>query len=284
MFSNSEAASLGMLLTYAMDMHVSDRASLAPAPDTRLTDWKIVGYITATDSVFRAFKSMAVGGTVYYGYLVQSIANPDSFVAVIRGTDGIVEWIEDAEFASVDHPTAGKVEAGFFGIYGSMQYRPIGVGNIAPMPIPAARGIANAVGQGSVMVIGHSLGSALATYLTFDLAHPMKLDKRVRGCFFASPRPGNADFAKAFAERVSEYSVFDYTLDVVPRIPMGPDYCDLLNATYLEPHAIQARIGFSLDCHHHIVCYCSMLSYTLLDWLKMPPIDLKCVGCIKGPA
>lgn len=277
--NNSEAANLGLLLTYAMDMYVADSASLAPAPDPRLTDWKIVGYITATDSIFRALKSMALGGTVYYGYLAQSISKPDSFVAVVRGTDGIVEWIEDAEFSPVDHPTAGKVEAGFFGIYGSMQYRSVG-GDI----LPAARGIANAVGQSSLTVLGHSLGSALATYLTFDLAHPVRLEKRVRGCFFASPRPGNADFATAFATRVAAYSVFNYALDIVPRVPMGPDYCDLLNATRLEPNGIQARIGFSLNCHHHIVCYCSMLDYALQDWPKMPPIDLKCVGCIKGPS
>jgi pimeloyl-ACP methyl ester carboxylesterase len=49
-----------------------------------------------------------------------------------------------------------------------------------------------AVGKGSLIVLGHSLGSTLATYLTFDLAHPGKLGPRVRGCFYASPRPGDA--------------------------------------------------------------------------------------------
>lgn len=278
MLSNSEAASLGLLLTYAMDMYEADLASLAPTPDPRLTNWKIVGYLTAVDSIFRQSKTIDVGGTVYYGFVAQLIGKPNVFVAVVRGTNGILEWIEDAEFISMPHPAGGQVERGFYGVYGSMQYRPIG-GDI----LPAARGIANAVGLGSLTVLGHSLGSALATYLTFDLAHESKLGARVQGCFFASPRTGNTEFVRVFDQRVQTYQLFNYELDVVPRVPRGSGYADLPRVVWIEGDNSQAKIRFDLGCHHHIVCYCSMLDFRLQDWAQMPVLDRSCTSCIKGP-
>ena len=162
MVSNAQAAELALLVAYAMDMYQSDRASLAPAPDPRLLpNWRIVGYLTATDCVLRVGQTVALGETVCYGFVAQIIVKPDVFVAAIRGTSGMLEWIEDGQFLSVPHPTAGRVEQGFFGIYRSMQYRPI-AGDVAP----AARGVSAAVGQGQLIVLGHSLGSPLATYLT----------------------------------------------------------------------------------------------------------------------
>src|SRR6202041_1693938 len=100
---------------YAMDMHLGEPSSLAPAPDPRLSPkWRILGYITATDCIFRAGQSVDMGETVCYGYVAQLVDKPGTFIAAIRGTDGILEWLEDACFAPTDHPTAGLVERGFF--------------------------------------------------------------------------------------------------------------------------------------------------------------------------
>lgn len=279
MISDVQAAELGLLIAYAMDQYQAAPTSLAPPSDPRLSPkWRVLGYLTATDCLFRTGQTAAPGDTVCYGYLAQVVEKPDVFVAVIRGTNGIVEWLEDAQFLSIPHPTAGRVEQGFFGIYRSMQYRPVD-GDIAP----AARGISAAVGQGSLIVLGHSLGSALASYLTFDLAYPGKLGSRVQGCFFASPRPGNADFVKAFDERVQTYALWNYELDVVPRVPRGPDYADLPRCTWIGIEAARARIRFDLACHHHIICYCSMLDYSLLDWPTIAAPDRPYAACIKGP-
>lgn len=273
-----ESAELGLLVTYAMDMYTSEPASLAPASDTRLyPKWKIWGYLTATDCVFRS-GSRVSGSEVCYGFLAES--DPGVFVAVIRGTNGILEWIEDGEFLSVQHPVAGQVEAGFFGVYSSMVFRPlIGAGPLAPQPV--AKGIAAAIGAGSVTVIGHSLGSALATFLTFDLAG--LVGSRTSGCFFASPRPGNADFAKAFDARVASYQVFNYALDIVPRVPPG-DYSALPKVTLIEPHTSEARISFNFGCFHHVLSYCAMLDFGLTDWKAVPSIDQSCAACIRGPS
>jgi triacylglycerol lipase len=279
MLTTTQAAELGLLVNYAMDQYLADPKSLAPTPDPRLSPkWRVLGYITATDCLFRAGQTAALGDTVCYGYLAQVVDKPDVYVAAIRGTNGILEWIEDAQFLSVPHPAGGTVEQGFYGVYRSMQYRPIG-GDI----LPAARGISNAVGKGELIVLGHSLGAALATYLTFDLAHPGKLGPRVQGSFYASPRPGDATFAKAFDERVQTYSLWNYELDAVPRVPFGPDCADLPKVNWIETSNAQARIRFDLDCHHHILCYAAMLDYSLTNWSAVPPVDQPLACCIKGP-
>lgn len=272
-----EAADNILLVLYAADMHASNMESIAPAADIRLSPaWRVVGYITGDDCLFRRGQSVAYGQTVYYGYLAQSIADPTSYAVAVRGTDGIVEWVEDAEFFPVSHPVAGTVEVGFYRLYMSMQYTPIG-----GIPVPSAKGIAAAVNGGSVKVIGHSLGSALATYLTFDLA--TEIGTRVSGAFFASPQTGNETFVKAFDGAVHTYDVFNYCLDVVPHVPLGPDYETLPRATWLGIEEIEAKIKFDLACHHHAICYASMLDYAIMDWQKVSTIDQPCVACIRGP-
>lgn len=280
LMNDQEAAKLGLLVLYAEDQYLADRLSLAPAPDPRLSpNWLIQGYLTASDAVYRRRRTMTEGEPTCYGYLAQDMAHPSVFAAAIRGTDGIIEWIEDAEFLPTLHPSGGLVESGFWDIYASMEYRPA-----AGQPLGAAQGLAAAVESGELIVLGHSLGSALATYLTFDLAAPALLGDRVQSVLFASPRPGNADFAKTFDQRVKAYQLYNYELDVVPRVPRGVDYTDLPRVKWIGIQAAMAKISFDLACHHHLVCYLSMLNYSLLDWRKLPTIDQSCATCIKGPA
>lgn len=277
---NHEAAKYALLVMYAMDQHLAEPLSIYPTPDPRLApDWHIVGYIGARDSLFHSDTLMGFGDQTCYGYLAQNLADPTLFAAAIRGTNGLIEWLEDGQFIPTAHPVAGKVESGFFGIYHSMNYMPIAGGTY-----PVAAGIALKVGSaGRLVVLGHSLGSPLATYLTFDLATPILLGDRVEGVFFASPRPGDAKFAQAFGNRVKNYRVINYELDVVPHVPRGPDYCDLPNVTWISPHDAQTRICFNLNCHHHLICYAAMLDYALRDWMHLDLADAPFATCIKGP-
>lgn len=278
MLTDEQAADLSQLIQYAMDSYLSNRESLSPAPDPRLSPrWRVLGYLTASDALFRSGQTLVTGDEVCYGYLAQEVANPRVYVAAIRGTANILEWIKDAQFISVPHPVAGRVEQGFWSIYASMTYRPI-----AGKALPAAQGLAAAVGQGELIVLGHSLGAPLATYLTFDLAS--ELGTRVQTIAYASPRPGDAGFVKAFADRVKFSVVYNYELDVVPRVPIGPDYTDLTTVHWIGIESAQAEICFTLACHHHILSYAAMLNYKLLDWKKVPLIDQSYTCCIKGPS
>jgi len=276
--TDAQAAELAQLVLYAEDQYLADRANLAPIPDPRLAPhWRVLGYLTAVDALFRRGQSVAFGDPTCYGYLAQSLIDPRRFVCAVRGTQGILEWIEDAEFIPVAHPVAGRVESGFWSIYQSMTYIPVG----SPAAFGAALGIADAVGSGELVVLGHSLGSALATYLTFDLA--ADLGERVQGCYFASPRAGDAAFAQAFAARVPVSVVYNYELDIVPRIPRGADYTDLASVHWIGIEAAEARIAFDLGCHHHLICYAAMLDFGLLDWSSLPACDCANATCIKGP-
>jgi triacylglycerol lipase len=73
------------------------------------------------------------------------------------------------------------------------------------------------MGADTVTVCGHSLGSAIATYLSFDVAK--LLGARASACLFASPRTGGQIWTAAYAAQVSTYRLVNYVLDVVPYVP-----------------------------------------------------------------
>lgn len=271
-------ARLGFTVLCAFDMHALAPTLLEPPADPRLAPvWHLRGYITGLDAILRSEAALELsGGRVCYGLLLEAVAQPGMFVAAIRGTADWWEWAIDAEFTSSPHPIEGRVEDGFFSVYESMDFRPPG-GKDAPL----ASGIADAVGEGTVTVVGHSLGAALATYLTLDLAERPGL--RVRGRFFASPRSGDHAFADLFDKSVADYMSWAYVFDAVPHVPLGLGYTPLHNLVEIRPSDSQARIAFGLGAAHHLVCYLAELDYKLLDWRSMPPIDQPCAACIKGP-
>jgi len=274
----SQGAQLALLVINAMDGHEAQPISLAPPIPRLEPNWKLLGHVTGNDVLFRIGRAMALSDPTCFGYLAQSTADPALFAVAIRGTYGILEWIEDGKYLPMAHPVAGKVESGFFTLYETLQYRPLGTQD----GFPLAQALGSVVKDGRLQVIGHSLGAPLATYLTFDLADKAILGDRVEAVLFASPRPGNADFGAAFQSRVGAYSLWNYELDLVPRVPIGPDYADLPGRQWITLENAQARIAFSIDCWHHLLSYCSMLDFNLLDWAKAG-IDAPYVSCIKGP-
>jgi triacylglycerol lipase len=271
-------ARLGWPVLLAFDTHAAAPTLLEPPPDPRLApDWMLHGYITGLDAILRSEAALELSeGRVCYGLLLEAAASPGEFVVAIRGTANVMEWAIDAEFSLSEHPLAGKVESGFWTLYESMSFRTPG-----GKDVPLASGVADAIGEGVVTVVGHSLGGALATYLTLDLAERPGL--RVRARFFASPRPGNGAFADLFDKTVADYLCWTYILDAVPHVPLGFGYSPLHNLVEIRPSDSQARIAFGLGPSHHLVCYLAELDFALLDWKNMPAIDQPCAACIKGP-
>ncbi len=269
-------ARLGRLCAYAFDMFAAAPTVLNPQPDPRLASgfWAIRGYLTAHDVILRPLSWLELfAPQVCYGFLAQSVAYPDDFVAVIRGTADVHEWVLDAKFAQVDHPLGGNVEAGFYGVYRTLKYRAIG----DSVAMSAADGISQAVGKATVHVVGHSLGAALATYLTLDLATA----SQVTGRFFASPRPGDQAFADAFASHVKDAVAYINPLDVVPEVPLGFGYLPLHCQFPITPQIAQAVIVGGPECQHHIYSYCALLDYDLMNWAAVPDIDKPLTACIR---
>jgi triacylglycerol lipase len=270
MLTNAQAAALGLLVQRAYGMFEVDRANLDPAPDPGLApEWELVGHLTASDSLFRSKQTLVLGDETWYGFLARSTLMPGAYAAVLRGTEGIVEWVIDGQFLMTAHPVAGRVEHGFQDIYSTLQFVPA-----SGVVTPAWIGLPLAVGDtGTLTIVAHSLGSALGTLLAFDLAATM--GDRVSACLFASPRPGDATFAKALDGRVKAYELYNYELDIVPRVPRGFDYTDLPRVSWIGIASAQAHIRFDFLCHHHIESYRAMLDFASDDWSAVP--------CILGP-
>ena len=289
-FTNTAAAACGFLAMHAMDMYRVATASLTPPAAAGLTaaGWTILAYITGDDSLLREGPLQQTGRTVCYGFLAKRTS--EEIVAVIRGTDGFVEWIEDAQFLPIPYsPQIGLpaglgtmlVEQGFWSLYASLQLI-----DVAGAPLGAlAPAITSAAGAaGMVTVIGHSLGSALATYLALDLARG-GLSGRVSACLFASPHTGNKAFVELFDQTITDYRLFNYILDIVPRVPLGLGYSPLPRRTVIQPATAEASIRVNIECNHHVICYCAMLDYegTMQATTPVPAGEEGSAACILGP-
>jgi triacylglycerol lipase len=288
--SNTVAAAWGLTVMCAMDMYRVNVNDLTPEPAALLkkSGWETRAYIIGKDHLpFKKGPLLIAQNEVCYGYVAE---RNGTWAAVIRGTDGLIEWIEDAEFLPALYspqiklppgPPNAKVEQGFWSIYDTMQLTKLSGERLGDL----AGEIAKLVPAGSkITVVGHSLGAALATYLALDLARGV-LGERVSACLFASPHPGNQDFALYFDKTVANYRLLNYALDVVPRVPLGPDYAPLPKRTVIQPTTAEASIKLDVGCNHHVICYCAMLDYeeTKSATTPVPAGEESSATCIVGP-
>jgi triacylglycerol lipase len=195
-------------------------------------------------------------------------------------SSGEPRWIIDAEFILIPHPrrAGAHIEQGFWNIYQTMSLADPATGLTTFQH--AAEGVEELVGEGTVVVTGHSLGSALATYFTEDLAE--RLGPGVSGCLFASPRTGDSAWASLFAKNVKDYRVFNYILDIVTHVP-AIGYATLPSATVIQPAAARAGIRLDVFCNHHVICYCAMVDYDNAMAAPTTAQDASCRACILPP-
>jgi triacylglycerol lipase len=297
LFTNKTAVPYGLLVMHAMDIYRLKTCPPAPfvPPSSPPGGGTIIGYVLGTDTVLPGHPQFApgplaiLGQQVCYGTIVRH--GPNELVVAIRGTDGFAEWVEDGQFPQIPYSPEDPlpngtpvttVEQGFWGIYSSLKL-------IDPMGTPIgqlATALPTMVQPGdNVVVVGHSLGAPIATYITLDLVRG-PLGQRVSGCYFASPHPGNTAFAALFDQTVNSYAVYNYLLDIVPRVPPTAfGYSSLPKRQVIEPTTAQADIRFSIGCNHHIVCYLAMLDYTATTQAitPVPAGEEDSAKCIRGP-
>jgi hypothetical protein len=222
------------------------------------------------------------GETVTYGFL--ALSQNGELVAVVRGTDTIWEWVHDAEFLLVTNPIRdglGMTEDGFTAIYKSLR-------------IGRASGTATAVasigqsfksGQAkSVTVTGHSLGGALATLLTVDVA--LTTGYRTPVAYtFASPRAGDHLLSASFNAAVPEsYRIYN-RCDLVPNLPpLLPLLYEHTNTAY-ELVPPKDAIDGSVVCAHQLTTYLWLLGRQANESTNVYPVGITCRGgAYAGPA
>ena len=105
---------------------------------------------------------------VSIGLICQAVGAGDVVIA-IRGTEGIQEWVHDAEFLQVPCPflaAAGNTEDGFTAMYNSLRTGdPAG----SPSVVDALATLPFTQPVTSMTICGHSMGGALATLLALDM-------------------------------------------------------------------------------------------------------------------
>jgi pimeloyl-ACP methyl ester carboxylesterase len=185
------------------------------------------------------------------GIFAVNTADPTDICISIRGTENVWEWIQDFKFLPIPFspvPGGGYTEDGFTDMYLSFSFSPnpqqdfIGeLGTLLPL-------------GANVIVAGHSLGAALSTLLSLDLAVHSKAN--VASFTFASPRVGDLSFGNLFNHVVQNAYRVANRMDIVPKTPPPPLYFHVGDEVDLIPGP---ELKYDLACEHSIISYLHML-------------------------
>jgi Lipase (class 3) len=185
-------------------------------------------------------------------------------VIAIRGTEGTLEWIHDAEFLQVPCPFlvgAGHTEDGFTAMYESLR---TGAAANSPSVVSALATLQYPRSVSSMTICGHSLGGALATLLALDVAANTAFNNPAVYTY-GSPRTGDSLFASTFDQVVKNSYRVANRLDIVPTLPPPVDYEHVLNPVDLNPIRLlpwppKVLVKFNPGCEHSLITYMYLLS------------------------
>jgi hypothetical protein len=200
---------------------------------------------------------------VSIGLIFQAVGAGDVVIA-IRGTEGIQEWVHDAEFLQVPCPflaTAGHTEDGFTAMYQSLQ---TGTAAGSPSVVKALTTLPFTRKVSSLTICGHSLGGSLATLLALDVAANTAFNDPTVYTY-ASPRTGDPAFASKYNAVVKNTFRIANRMDIVPKLPMPPAYEHVLainevNPVQLLPLPPKILVKFDFGCEHYLNTYLYLLS------------------------
>lgn len=200
---------------------------------------------------------------VSIGLICQEDKTGDVAIA-IRGTEGWLEWIHDADFLQVPCPFlagAGHTEDGFTAMYESLR---TGATLGSPTVVDALATLAFPQAVGSVTICGYSLGGALATLLALDVAANTAFTNPAVYTY-GSPRTGDSLFAGTFDQVVKNSWRVANRVDIVPALPPPLDYEHVLNPVELIPVRLvplppKVLVKYTVSCEHSLATYLYLLS------------------------
>lgn len=282
-FDKNDAFLYGRCVQAAYTMYKNQNPDpLRPAPDGIPGGYELGAWIHMSDFIFDTNEPK------FYGIVVHEKNNPDSRIIAIRGTEGAIEWIDDAAALPVPFrqvPSAGRVAYGFDKIYDSLKVVPRPLPEDAAVPLEAAAPLAGSFGEQldqlasrreasrrgralrvdearparPTVVTGHSLGSALATLFVMENDSRRRFEVGTL-CTFASPRVGNLEFARRFdLLPITSWRIVNL-LDVVPKLP--PHIPMILEYDHVDTEYSFRSSDFA---RNSLVCWHAMETY--LHWL-----------------
>ncbi len=225
------------------------------------TTYEVVNSIYAND-LATDINPLRGESQVSIGLVVQAPATGDAVVA-IRGTEGILEWIHDANFLTVRCPFlsgAGSMEDGFTAMYNSLA---TGTAAGSPTLAGALSSLPWTRPVNSLTICGHSLGGALATLLALDVAANTPF-KNPMVYTYASPRTGDSQFVNTYDRVLPNTFRIANRLDLVPKLPFPPLYEHVLGIFELNPVIFAIPPKFlvkpEIACLHVLNSYLFLLS------------------------
>jgi hypothetical protein len=221
---------------------------------------------------------------VKMGLILQTQTGGDVVVA-IRGTEGIKEWVQDAQFldeAFTFVAGGGRSEDGFTDMYRSMTVEE-GVG--APSVVKFLGTFAWKRVTSSVTICGHSLGGAIATLVALDVAANAPAPFNNPTVYtYASPRTGNHDFAVKYHQTVTTTYRFVDTVDLVPKLPGIFPYRHVTDAILLDSLTLippRVRLQPNPLCWHILSSYLYLMSLYSGGPMMNPEAECAPAGAIE---
>ncbi len=195
-------------------------------------------------------------------------------LVVFRGTSTLEEWLQDVDAKQVKFTKyvhhAGNTEEGFTNLYTTLRMSP---------STHSKRLVDYLVdfGNPNITITGHSLGGALTSLLASELSVKWsqynKTTLNLKAVTFASPCPGDKEFAEEYNSRILNTDRIVVNQDLIPKALESTVVSEIEGSFY--------HVGnkYTLDltgkaknnplCAHHLTTYLVLLS----DLLDKPLVD-----------
>ncbi|KAK3417864.1 hypothetical protein EUGRSUZ_H03854 [Eucalyptus grandis] len=214
-----------ILVEYASAVYMSDLTELfswtCPRCDGKTKGFEVIELIVDVQHCLQAYVGVA--------------EDLNAMVIAFRGTQehSIQNWVEDLYWKQLDINYPGMpgamVHHGFYFAYHNTTIRP-GI-------LDAVTRAKDLYGDINVMVTGHSMGGAMASFCGLDLVVNHEA-RNVQVLTFGQPRIGNAVFASCYSDHVPNTIRITNGHDIVPHLP--PYYSRFPQKTY---HHFPREIG-----------------------------------------
>ena len=261
-----DAAKKASFIDFAYDMFQPGVLQPPIDPGIAQAGYQFLYYLNASD-----FQSQE-----FYGYIAASTTKPGAYLLAIRGTKTFQEWLLDFLAVPVPFspaPEAGSVALGFLSIYRTFTFVDT-AGASQTLAEVIADLTAKAAGITEFLVLGHSLGAALATLAAAELTivNPSGVRDKVMIYTYASPRVGLPGFASSFNDAVPTSFRIWNILDIVPEFPTFPffhvsGFGDVIIQTEHQLETLMITPG----CEHSLVSYQWLLDEA--DFQLLPECD-----------